>query len=113
MGTHEKGLENIGAIGDAQIFRFWWNKIETLLKVEMSLKMMNDEKGCHLVLSDGSGDIEANYHQLLLNALLLGESNKITPFLKNVFEEDSVNNFLNELSHSRRFWLKIEEILAN
>ena len=57
--------------------------------------------------------MENSYHQLLLNALLLGELNEISPFLKNRFEEDSVNNFLNELSHSRRFWLKIEEILAD
>ena len=113
MGTHEKGLENIGAIGDAQIFRFWWKKIETLLNDEMSLTMRDDEKGCHLVLSDSCGDLDLSYHQLLLNALLLGESSKVSPFLKNAFEEESVNNFLNELSHSRRFWLKIEEILAN
>ena len=113
MGTNQKDMENIGAIGDPQIFRFWWSKIANLIKDESTIEMSEDEKGCHLKLSLEPNDFDSQFQQMFLNIFLLGELNLTENFLSNSFEEDSVASFLNELSHSRRFWLKIEELLIN
>ena len=112
MGHKERGMENLGAIGDPQIFRFWWNKISKELKSDLLLKFESDEKGCHLKLDDSSKDEEKELFQILLNILLLGDIQVEDKFFSNLLEFDSIRTYFNELSHSRRFWLKVEEILS-
>ena len=113
MSFGDKGLENIGAIGDPQVFRFWWSKIAKLFKPEFQIELHEDEKGCYQNLKDESTQSEREYFQTMLKILLLGEFNYINGFFHNKFEEENINTFFNELSHSRRFWLKIEELLVN
>lgn len=113
MNFGDKDLENIGAIGDPQILKFWWSKIAQELKNFKNIDLSDDEKGCHLKLKDGSSELEIEFFQLLLQVILLGDNVKIDRFFHNKFEAENIQTFINELSHSRRFWLKIEELLAN
>jgi len=113
MNFGDKDLENIGAIGDPQIFKFWWSKMANELNSSLHVEFQEDEKGCHLRLLERSGEVEEDFFQKLLHVLLLGEIPRIDHFIQNKFESENIKNFLNELSHSRRFWLKVEELLVN
>ena len=112
MGHKERGMENLGAIGDPQIFRFWWGKISKELNNELSLEIDSDEKGCHLRLDSPMEGIEKELLQVLLNIFLLGDTQVGGKFFDNPLEFESIRMYFNELSHSRRFWLRVEEILS-
>ncbi len=113
INVADRAIENIGAIGDPQIFRFWWSKISSQMHQSIGLSIEEDEKGCQMILRDHNNELAVEYFQMMLKVLLLGEFSLLEGYFDNIFEQQNINTFLNELSHSRRFWLKIEEILVN
>ena len=94
-------------------FAFGGQKISAELASTIGVIMEEDEKGCHLKLSDQVTAKDTHYYQAILKVLLLGEYSDLSDFFDNKFERDNINTFINELSHSRRFWLKIEELICN
>ena len=112
MGHKDRGMEKLGDIGDPLIFRFWWVKISKELYKELSLEIESDENGCHLRLDSQLEGIEKELFRALLNVFLLGDIQVDDKYFCNPLEFDSIRTYFNELSHSRRFWLRVEEILS-
>ena len=111
MGCREKGMENLGAIGDPQILRFWWKEFDQLLSSCDGITISQDEKGCYLNLKNFNNEEISIFH-FLIQIFVLGDYDKHFKFSTERHEMESFLLYFNELSHSRRFWLFIEEILS-
>ena len=113
MGFKGNKEENIGAIGDPQILKFWWQKFSNLITDQKSISAYSNEKGCHLELNIEPSKGNQEFFQMILKVLLLGEFNSQLNEFADSYDKQAISIFLNELSHSRQFWLRIEEILAS